>query len=202
MRDPRILLGTAGAALLLIIFIVGSSIFALRETGGAGMSGGSSDGFALTDDEVRNAFSIDGVIHDCVLNDDFYNAAEVTEVEQMDSPGSCSGESEYSSQSFEIRLNQTPSTSSVSSIRTITIGTTPWKKISSPPGGNSGIPCAYFYSGNTSSLSLTSDDSCTDLEPLARQFQNLFDRKTWIDLKDSGSSRPAPELLDPLEDAE
>lgn len=202
LRDPRIFLGTAGAALLLVIFIIGGSIFALRGTDDdSGMTGGSSDGFALTDDEVRNVFSIDGIMHDCVLNDDFYNAAEVTDVEQMDSQGSCVGESEYSSQTFEIHLNQTPRTSSVSSISTITVGTTPWKRISSPPGENSGIPCAYFYNGNTSSLSLISDDSCTDLEPLARQFQNLFDRKTWIDLKDSGSSRPAPELLDPLEDA-
>lgn len=198
LRDPRIFLGTAGAALLLVIFIIGGSIFALRGTDDdSGMTGGSSDGFALTDDEVRNAFSINGIFSDCIMNPEFYSNAGVHRVEESKNGKRCEGVSESGDLEFNVFLDYQPTTNRLTSVKYRDIGAVRWAVVTNPTAGERGTTCYYYHRYNSTDVSIASDDSCkrsrTPGSPVPEPFRpKNVDRPQIFRLQSSGTGAPRP----------
>ncbi|MCJ7857963.1 hypothetical protein [Corynebacterium kalidii] len=196
LRDPRYLVAGTAGLLLVITFIIAGTVYALKA--GPQDDINPNRDFVLSDDEVRDSFSIDNAFADCRITEEFYAEVHVEDVTLSESGEKCVGTFTDTGDEVGIHPNVYVQGGSISRESHVKIGAENWSRVSNPPGSSSDVPCAISRTTEPGLITLTSDDSCSNLEPIARHLQNLIDRKKWIDLRDSGSSRPAPPLLDPF----
>lgn len=211
-RIPGHLLGGAVAIVIVIVLAVAGVVYLVDR------NNSSSSDFTLSDSEIRDLFDDNGALKDCTALTTVLEPAGITALYHDDDQDECVADSTDSSGTTDTgEVNTAPETMSemLDDISEEAAGNPRSQVVKSSdphlpdwieytdenrgdPEYNSFCAMGYEYSpGNSVAISVGGVDACGKLYPAARQLQNLFDRKEWLD---SGDGKE-PTLI-PLHDSE